>query len=104
MTNMASIGDVANVIDLYNQCFRPTLRDSSELDAQVATITFDFGAGHGGVDPGVEVEVSLSPEILAWALGFPQNLPLLFNPRYHKGGATNGTITSPSGRPSPAPT
>ena len=88
MTNMASIGDVADVIDLYNQCFGPTLRDSSELDAQVATIAFDFGAGRGGVDPGVEVEARLSPEVLARALGFPQNLPLLFNARYHKGGAT----------------
>jgi hypothetical protein len=88
LKTLASEGDVADIFDLYTDCFNPTPRDSSELTAQVPTIDFDFGTGPGGVDPGIGVEATLSPESLSKSLGFRDRIPILFNTHRHKGGAT----------------
>ena len=88
LKDLASEEDVAEIIDLYHECFSSSPRDSSQLETQVPTIAFDFRAYLGGGDPGVEVEATMPSEVLCTNLGFVQSRPLLFNSHKHRGGAT----------------
>jgi len=78
--------DVADVVNLYTDRLNSERGDPLQLEEQHPTITFQHGEH---ADPGVEVESSLSPNILARSLGFATNgLPLLFNAYRNDGGVT----------------
>jgi hypothetical protein len=88
LQDLASEEDVADVLNLYADfSTSPGPEDSVGLQDQRPAVTFHFGDAVNGADPGVEVESSLSPEVLATNLGFPE-LPLLFNSYRHRGGLT----------------
>jgi hypothetical protein len=88
LNSLTSQEDIVDVLNLYNECFNRSAGDSSQLEAQVATISFKFGTPSDGADPGVEVESTMAPILLSQNLGFVNNLPILFNAYKHNGGVT----------------
>jgi hypothetical protein len=85
---LASEEDIADIVNLFNECFNPSAGDTTQLTTQATTIPFDFGANSEGADPGTEVEATMAPELLSQRLGFRSNIPLLFNTHKHSGGIT----------------
>ncbi|GLB33117.1 putative helicase [Lyophyllum shimeji] len=87
LSSLASEEDVADIINLYTEFFEsPGRTDCTALQEQVPTIGIELPTSDDGTDPGVEVECSLPPEVLARNLGFTNGLPLLFNSYRHRGG------------------
>ena len=115
LESLASQEDVADVLNLYNDCFNSSAGDSSQLESQVNkhsggvtpwddSVAFqDVGEGydrlnvkHNGDDPireaqdtvAIEVESTMSPSTLSQNLGFVNDIPILFNTHKHSGGVT----------------
>jgi TATA-binding protein-associated factor len=89
LKSLASQEDISHIVDMYEECLNPLSGDTSQLASQLnCSISIKFGAPLDGVDPGVELEASMSPDMLSKSLGFKNGIPLLFNPYRHKGGAT----------------
>jgi len=88
LQSLASVEDVADIINLYSECFNPLAGDSSQLEDQVASVSLKFGTNSDGTDPGTEVESTMTPSHLSQKLGFVNNLPILFNTHRHVGGVT----------------
>ena len=86
--SLASEGDIADVVNMYTECFNPAGGDPSRLEEQHSNTTFRFGEPVEGADPGVEIESRLSPLDLAQNLGFVLGRPLLFNSHRHDVGLT----------------
>jgi hypothetical protein len=88
LSSLATEVDVTDVINLYHEFF--TLNQEGEANSFVneAPLSITFGTAEKGVDPGVEVESSMTREILAANLGFRtgNELPISFNTLRHKGG------------------
>jgi len=78
--------DVTDVINLYHEFFTSNQEGEANSIVNEAQLSVKFGTAVEGADPGVEVESSLSREILASNLDFRNELPLLFNSIRHKGG------------------
>ncbi|KAF8953874.1 P-loop containing nucleoside triphosphate hydrolase protein [Flammula alnicola] len=91
LKQLASDDDVEDVVNLYLDFFdTPAAADSVPLQEQHPTTSVKFGDSENGVDLGVEVESSMTPEALSNALGFPASrLPLLFNSFRHKAGLSS---------------
>ena len=88
MQTLASEEDIADIINLYSECFNPLAGDSSQLEDQVPSVSFKFGTRSGGIDPGTEVESTMPLSHLSENLGLFNNIPLLFNTHRHAGGVT----------------
>jgi TATA-binding protein-associated factor len=88
LKSLATQEDIADIIHLYEECFNTPSCDPSQLEDQHPTVSFDFGRLHEEADPGVEVESTLSPSLIANKLGFYDGIPLLFNSHRHKDGLT----------------
>lgn len=86
LSSLASEADVSDVITLYHDFFTSNQEGEANSFANEAQLSVTFGTAVKGADPGVEVESTLSREILASNLDFPKELPLLFNSFRHKGG------------------
>jgi hypothetical protein len=91
---LASQEDIADVINLYQDCFNPSAGDTSQLVAQLDTVPVKFGISLDGADPGMEVESTMSLDVLSRNLGFRNGTPLLFNHHRHKGGLNSWDNTS----------
>lgn len=87
LKSLASLEDIDDVVNLYAECFNSSGGDPTQLEEQLHTINFKFGNLPDGADPGVEIEATMSPSLLATALGFV-NVPLLFNTHRHRDGIT----------------
>jgi TATA-binding protein-associated factor len=89
LKSLASQEDISHIVDMYDECLNPLSGDTSQLASQLDTsISVKFGAPLDGVDPGVELEAFVPPDIISKSLGFRNGIPLLFNPYRHKGGVT----------------
>ena len=88
LKSLASEEDIADIINMYNECFKSSVGDSSQLEAQIATTSLKFGAPVENADPGVEVESTMSPSLISQNLGFIDNIPILFNTHTQNGGIT----------------
>ncbi len=88
LESLASEEDVADIINLYDECFNLSSSDSSQLEGQVPAIPLQFGTRSDNTDPGTEVEASMPPFLLSQRLGFTKNIPVLFNTHRHNGGVT----------------
>ncbi|KAF9455565.1 P-loop containing nucleoside triphosphate hydrolase protein [Collybia nuda] len=87
---LADQEDVTDVLAMYHDFFScPSAQDSVDLTEQHPTVPFQFGKLEDDTDPGVEMESTLSPDILASNLGFKDGLPLLFSRYRHRGGLTS---------------
>lgn len=87
LKSLASKEDIDDVVNLYAECFKSSGGDPTQLEEQVSSINLKFGSSLDGADPGVEIEGSMPPSLLANALGFA-NVPLLFNTHRHQSGMT----------------
>jgi len=77
--------DIADVLLLYcDFANQPNIGDTMSLEDQQPSLGIKFGKHNDESDPGVEIESSMSPTILADNLGFPSGLPLLFNKYRHR--------------------
>jgi hypothetical protein len=65
-------------------CLGP--EDSINLREQHPDVLFRFREMDPGADPGVEMESTIAPDVLAANLGFMDDLPILFNHYRHHGG------------------
>lgn len=88
LKSLASEEDITDIVDMYNECFNTSAGDSSQLEAQVATISLKFGIRSDGADPGIGIESTMPPTLLSRNLGFVNNIPILFNTHTHNGGIT----------------
>ena len=79
--------DVDDLIQLYVQLITNAAEEASELPLlSPATLNIPFAEKVNGTDPGVEVEMGMSPDELAKELGFPDQLAFLFNKYRHAKG------------------
>lgn len=84
---LASEEDVADIVSLYTEFFAgPDPRDSVDLQEQVPDVSFRFGEGVNGTDPGVEMEMSLTPDQLNVNLGWINGRSFFFNHHRHRAG------------------
>jgi hypothetical protein len=88
LQTLATTEDIADILNLYAECFKFTISDPIQLEGQHTAVGFQFGHAVGDADPGVEIESSLPPDVLAMNLGFTRGLPLLFNTYRHDMGLT----------------
>jgi hypothetical protein len=88
LQSLASEEDVADIINMYRECFNPLAGDSSQLEDQVSSFSFKFGTRSDGADLGTEVESTMDPRRLSRNLGFVNNIPILFNTHRHVDGVT----------------
>jgi len=86
--SLATEEDVADVINLYIEFFTedPSNTEEVALHSQNPNLGLTFGQPLDGADPGVEVESSMSPEVLSKNLGFVNGTPILFNSHRHRNG------------------
>ncbi|KAF9455280.1 hypothetical protein BDZ94DRAFT_1242365, partial [Collybia nuda] len=90
LQNLASEQDIADVLALYTEFFASCGQDHNvELQDQQPAFSYRFGEAVDGSDPGVEVEMGLSPEDLDHNLGLLDGLPVVFNRYRHCGGLTS---------------
>jgi hypothetical protein len=89
LRSLASEEDVEDVIALYTEFFNcPGSSDSVSLKNQCPTLGISFADSSDETDPGIGIESTLPPNVLASNLGFPNGLPLTFNSHRHRGGLT----------------
>lgn len=91
LSSLATDVDVTDVINLYHEFFTTNQEGEANSFVDEAQLSITFGTAEEGADPGVEVESSMSREILSLNLGFRNELPLLFNTIRHKGGLSPWT-------------
>lgn len=91
LSSLATQTDVTDIIALYHEFF--SINQDGEAASQVyePQLPNNFATTDNGVDPGVEFESTMEPNLLATSLGFPRGLPLLFNTFRHKGGLSPWT-------------
>lgn len=89
LSELSTKEDIADVLLLYRDfANQPHITDTVSLEDQHSSLGVKFGVYDGNSDPGVEIESSMSPTILAERLGFPDGVPLLFNKYRHCDGLT----------------
>lgn len=72
---------------MYTEFFAgPDPEDSVDLQEQVPDVSFRFGEVVDGADPGVELEMGLSPEQLDFNLGWLGGRSFFFNKYRHRAG------------------
>ena len=80
LSELSTEEDIADVLLLYHDfANQPDIADAVSLEDQQPSFGVRFGEHDDESDPGVEIESSMSPTMLADNLGFPAGLPLLFN-------------------------
>jgi hypothetical protein len=80
LSELSTEEDIADVLLLYRDFSnQPNIADAISLEDQQPSLGVQFGEYRDNSDPGVEIESSMSPTMLAKNLGFPRGLPLLFN-------------------------
>jgi len=87
LSELSTEEDIADVLLLYRDfANQPDIADAVSLEDQQPSFGVRFGEHDDESDPGVEIESSMSPTMLADNLGFPAGLPLLFNKYQHLDG------------------
>lgn len=77
-----------DIINTYADFFNDITAEDSGPIIDPLPILIPFADQVDGMDAGMEVEGTMSPEQLGSNLGFKEGLPLLFNTHRHKGGLT----------------
>jgi TATA-binding protein-associated factor len=87
LSELSTKEDIADVLLLYRDFSnQPNIADAISLEDQQPSLGVQFGERRDDSDPGVEIESSMSPTMLADNLGFPRGLPLLFNKYRNRNG------------------
>lgn len=86
LKKLATEEDVADVFALYAEFFSSISEDHIDLQNQQPRIAYQFGEPVDGSDPGVEIEMGLSPEDLEHNLGFLDGIMCQSNHFRHLGG------------------
>jgi len=86
LSKLATEEEVDDLFDLYAKLIADASEDLEASEpplSPASTIGISFAEKVDGADPGVEVEMRMSPAELAKELGFTDHLPFLFNRYRH---------------------
>jgi hypothetical protein len=87
LSELSTKEDIVDVLLLYRDfANQPHIADAVSLEDQQPSLSVKFAEYNGNSDPGVEIESSMEPSLLAERLGFPDGVPLLFNKYRHRDG------------------